>query len=166
VLPYRLDPVTRQRILDALRNGCTLSSAAEYAGIGRRTLYDWISAGEKDGADSEIKDFALDVRKARAGSEVKLTVLMHRHASKNWKAALALLRVINPKDWIFRDPAKEEEQERLLHELRELHAKALASGIFSGAVNFEQPLSEPPPTGSGPSSAERSDPSSPPVESA
>ena len=42
--PVKLTPEIQQRLCDALRAGNTREAAAQYAGIARSTLYEWLGA--------------------------------------------------------------------------------------------------------------------------
>lgn len=141
--PYLLTDTVRRRFLDALQAGTTVSAAAQMCGIGRSTLYDWMRAAEKDDAPPALKQFAQDVEVAKARAQVSLEMMVRKHAEKHPKAAQWMLERRFPKDWGKRDPAREEQNERALLEIRKLFKVALASGIFSGAVVLEQELEAP-----------------------
>ncbi len=45
--PSRLTPERADAIIDAMREGATVKAAAEAAGVGRRTVYDWLERGRE-----------------------------------------------------------------------------------------------------------------------
>ena len=137
-LPYRLTPATRERLLSALRAGCSHGEAAQHCNISRSTFQDWLRRAKAPDASEELKQFLEDVQRAVAEGDVELSQMIRVHALKDWKAAAWLKERRNPSEWGRRDPEREEQNERALQELRSLFRTALASGIFSGAVVLEQ----------------------------
>jgi hypothetical protein len=68
--PIKLTPETQERVLKAIRAGNTREATAEYAGIGRSTLYRWIELGErrKKGIHREFWDA---LKKAESECEIR-----------------------------------------------------------------------------------------------
>jgi hypothetical protein len=66
----RLTPEVQMVILAAVKAGNHLAAAADYAGISRHTLYEWLARGEGDHsarpATPQLRNFAAAVRKADA----------------------------------------------------------------------------------------------------
>jgi hypothetical protein len=82
-----------------LRTGCTIETAAEHAGISKRTLQLWLQKGEDaetrreagaklSAADERYMALAKDVRKARSEAEVRALATIQRAAADGtWQAA-------------------------------------------------------------------------------
>jgi len=114
-------------ILEALKNGNTRKAAAEYAGIGRTTFYEWM---EKN------PTFADAVTQAEATAEVGFTTVLSQAAlAGDWRASLEWLRRRRPEDWgdnIRHD--LDAEIERLMEELAGGREKAAVSDASAGEV--------------------------------
>jgi len=83
------EPV-RERIIEALRAGTTYEIAAQYAGISRSTLYEWIKKGE--GFETGIyRTFYDNLKKAEAEGAVVHLGTISQASRKDWKAAAWLL---------------------------------------------------------------------------
>jgi transposase-like protein len=46
--PSRLTPAVADAIVEAVRNGATVKTAAATVGVGRRTVYDWLEQGRRE----------------------------------------------------------------------------------------------------------------------
>ncbi len=136
--PYLLTETVRRRLLDALQAGATITAAAEMCGIARRTLNDWLAAARKAGAPEALVPFAKDVELAKARAQVSIEMLVRKHAEKHPKTAQWMLERRYTKDWGKRDPAREEQNERVLDLVRKLFKDMAQMGIFSGAIVLEQ----------------------------
>jgi transposase-like protein len=88
--PTKFTQEVRERILDALRTGVWVSTAAEYAGVSYETVRTWLRRGEAElaaGKQSEFTDFSVVVAQAIATTEVRALGLIQSAASKHWQAA-------------------------------------------------------------------------------
>jgi len=75
------------RILEALRLGATYEIAAEYAGISRSTLYNWMEKGKEQNR-GQYKTFLDSIKGAEArGAIANLAMIETAAKSGNWKAA-------------------------------------------------------------------------------
>ena len=80
------DAVTA-RILEALRLGATYEIAAEYAGISRSTLYNWMEKG-KEQARGQYRTFLDSIKGAEArGAIANLAMIESAAKAGDWKAA-------------------------------------------------------------------------------
>lgn len=101
--PERVD-----RIVEALNEKNPMTTAADYAGISRRTLYDWLETGEdclerhERGEDltpieQEFADFYRRLRKARVSAErAQLDKIIEAGESGTWQASAWWLERVHP----------------------------------------------------------------------
>jgi hypothetical protein len=71
--PTKLSPDITDRIVNAIRAGAYVETAAEFAGLNKTTFYDWLKRGAKDREaerDSPFAQFAHAIEKAMADSEL------------------------------------------------------------------------------------------------
>lgn len=64
--PCKLTPKVQECIADAARGGAHRSIAATLAGIGERTLYRWLAAGEEGKRNGKFRQLWQAVKKAEA----------------------------------------------------------------------------------------------------
>lgn len=88
----------RTRILEALRTGHSLTSAAALAGITRQTLYNWLARGEKS-PDGQYGRFAQDVAVASAESADAAIKSVTGAFEDDWRAAMEFLSRRFPDEW-------------------------------------------------------------------
>lgn len=75
------------RIMEALRLGATYEIAAEYAGISRSTLYNWMEKG-KEQKSGQYRTFLDSIKTAEArGAIANLAMIESAAKSGDWKAA-------------------------------------------------------------------------------
>jgi hypothetical protein len=77
-----LTPETWKAIVEAIRAGAFDWVAAEAAGIGRRTFYDWLKRGES--GDQRFVRFLADVRQARAEARAGAEWAVHKRDPLAW----------------------------------------------------------------------------------
>lgn len=71
--PPKLTPERADQILQAIRAGNYLQTAAQYAGIGTTTLYRWLErANNPDEQDPRYREFRDRLERARAEAEVRV----------------------------------------------------------------------------------------------
>lgn len=89
------------KIIGAVRSGASLAIAAQVAGIGRSTLYDWLTAGDRDDANPDLAGFTRDVREglAHVDGAVEQSLMRKATHGDDWRAALAVLKIRRPDDW-------------------------------------------------------------------
>ncbi|RKH77001.1 hypothetical protein D7X99_33115 [Corallococcus sp. AB032C] len=96
--PTKLTPELQKKIIDAIRAGNYMETAAAYAGISKDTFFRWLRKGAR--AKSGIyKDFHDAVEKALAESEVRDVMLIANAATTDWKAAAWRLERKFPDRW-------------------------------------------------------------------
>ena len=100
--PVKLTPVVQKAIVNGIEMGLTYELAADYAGIGKRTLYRWMQLGRKefDNIDQENDQIVLGrygafwhaVKLARAKCAAACITRIHKAAHDgSWQAAAWIL---------------------------------------------------------------------------
>lgn len=94
-----LSPDAKQTLLDAVRGGIDLASAAQYAGLNATTVYRWMELGQREeerldkGGEPTNEGLAClelwrTMRKARAEAVVRNVAQIQKAANQGeWKAA-------------------------------------------------------------------------------
>ena len=106
----KLNAERQARLCEALRAGNTRAAAADYAGIGERTLYRWIRRGEDEG-NGEYWRLWQAVKKAEADAEVRNVAIIQQAAKKTWQAAAWWLERRRPSRWALRQPEGNKKEE-------------------------------------------------------
>ena len=83
-------PETVQKILNALRAGNYLTTAARYAGVNVKTVQRWMEM---------YPEFALDVEQADASGEIRNIAIIQKAAERSWQAAAWLNERKYPERW-------------------------------------------------------------------
>jgi hypothetical protein len=98
--PTKFTRKTIDLLLAGIRNGLPYELAAEAAGIGRSTFYNWQRGAFPRGADKVLKVEFLDaLTRARGESAFRLAGLINRAATGDWRAAAWMLERRFPKDF-------------------------------------------------------------------
>lgn len=95
--PIILDKTVQQNIVDAILAGNYLETAAQYVGVSRATLFDWLAKGREAQAQMQkglelipngetYSDFLDAVESARARAEVQAIAGMRKSALEHWQA--------------------------------------------------------------------------------
>lgn len=95
----KLTPEVREQIVQILKLGHYIETAAAYAGISKQTLYNWLRRGarEKKGI---YHDFHREVTRALAEAEIRELAYIDKSAKKgSWQAAAWILSRRFPKRW-------------------------------------------------------------------
>lgn len=142
--PTKFDDERADKIVDAIREGNTMETAARTSGVAPSTVYLW---------QSERPEFLEAIQRARAVSEKKLVAQVVKAAEQTWKPAAWLLERRNPRAWGLRiqvevrrqiDDFLDYLQEKLDAETFErVRLVALAFGEDPGEVGsaeFERPV--------------------------
>jgi transposase len=106
----RLTPEVQDRIVNALRAGNYVETAASLAGVGRASIYRWLDRGrsaiEREEAGETLSDddqryaeFAHEVDEARASAMARNVTLVNTAAQTTWQAAAWWLERTNPQMW-------------------------------------------------------------------
>jgi len=124
----------KTRIIEALRAGTTYEIAAQYAGISRSTLYEWIKKGEQTTTGS-YRTFYDNIKKAEAEGAVVHLGTISQASKKDWKAAAWLLerRHGYSKEGVIRSDdreAKEIELPSNMLELLRMQARELKASMM------------------------------------
>lgn len=109
-------PEIAQQIIEAIRVGNYIETAANYAGIGHSTFHLWMKKGrdeierlvelEERGIDAEVDpalavyvEFVGNVKKAEADAEVQAVTRVRSAMGENWQAAMTFLERKYPAKW-------------------------------------------------------------------
>lgn len=84
--PSKLTPEIQEKIVQAIRAGNYIETAAAYAGIDKTTLYDWLKRGAR-AKTGKYREFSNAVEKALAEAEVRDVAIIAKAAEKHWQAA-------------------------------------------------------------------------------
>jgi hypothetical protein len=120
-----------EKILDCIRKGAYIETAAAFAGVHKSTFYDWLKKGaRKQGKIYE--HFSDAVQQAMGESQMFDLNVIHDCAAKgNWQAAAWRLERKNPKQWGRREFISENEDafdnEENVDELAEKYLETLKS---------------------------------------
>ena len=100
--PTKLTPEVQNAIVDAIRRGNYIETAATIAGISKDTLYKWLKRGNscKKGV---FRDFSDAIKKAIAESEDHDITVINSAASMYWQAAAWRLERKFPDKWGRKD---------------------------------------------------------------
>lgn len=94
--PTSLTQEVARTIIEAMRCGNFLESAAALAGVSVSSVRNWIRAGRR-GQSPALAEFARAVAKARA--EAEIADLNHIREDPSWQAAAWRLERRHPKRW-------------------------------------------------------------------
>lgn len=95
--PSLLTPEVHEKIVAVVKGGSLLETAAAVAGVGRRTVYDWLEQGAAGVEPYAV--FATAVAQAKAEGESRNVMLIARAGAKDWRAAAWLLQRQNPEKY-------------------------------------------------------------------
>lgn len=103
--PTKLDDAVAGRVLQALRAGNYLDTAAAFAGVHRSTLHDWLKKGRAENAREPYASFVDDVDEAMGDAEAMFVARIAKAAedARNWTAAAWWLERRFPDRWGRRD---------------------------------------------------------------
>jgi len=96
--PTKLTPEVQDRIIQALKAGNYVETAAEYAGIGKTTFYRWMEQG-KQASRGIYREFRDAVMRARAEAEARNVAIIQQAAPDDWRAAAWWLERAFPDRW-------------------------------------------------------------------
>ena len=144
--PRLLTPEVQEAICEAMEFGATLEIAAQAAGIGARTLDEWLQHGRKElrenpDAEGPCANFVRAVNIASAKLERDLLANIQAEAEKNWTARAWLLERKFPQryakvdrlrvsgdetnDKPIKTISREEMEDRLIEKIASVAKKAL-----------------------------------------
>jgi hypothetical protein len=96
--PTKFNPGLAEQIIQYIRAGAYIETAAVAAGIDKATFYAWLKKGASDDSGPYF-DFALAVHQAMAMSEVRDVLLIGEAAKESWQAAAWRLERKFPDRW-------------------------------------------------------------------
>lgn len=96
--PTKLNDQIKEKIVQRIRAGNTLDTAARSAGISESTFHRWIRKG-KDQERGPYREFYEDVQQARADAEARHVAQIAEAAKGNWRAAAWWLERNFPDKW-------------------------------------------------------------------
>ena len=80
----------KERIIQAIGAGCSYEMSADYAGISRQTLWNWIKKGE-EGNDRAYVTFLDNIKSAEIEGAMANLGTIQEASKKDWKAAAWIL---------------------------------------------------------------------------
>jgi len=90
--PNKLTPKLTKRICKALRNGTSLTTAAQAAGIGTTTLHTWLNQADLETPEAEpFREFRDSLLRARAQGAAKLADKINKAGDRKIKSQKPLL---------------------------------------------------------------------------
>ena len=101
--PSLLETYKRDLLLQHIRNGNRLQTAARLAGIAPRTVEEWRRRGE--GRDTQrpstplYKQFSVDLDEAEAFAESEAVAAVKAHMPRDYNAAKFWLQTRHPEAW-------------------------------------------------------------------
>jgi predicted site-specific integrase-resolvase len=135
----KLDPAITQRLVDLVRAGNTLDTAATACGIHRTTLHRWLRHGKGQQRGRYHKLFE-GVEKAQAEAEARDVAIIAKAATEDWRAAAWRLERRLPRKYAPRvQLAVQEELESVLTRLE----NGLESEVFDRVLQLISAEDEP-----------------------
>ncbi len=96
--PTKFDDKIAAQILQAVRVGCYIETAAAYAGISKQTLYNWLKIGARR-RTGPLHDFHTAFERVLAQAEMRDLALISKAAEEQWQAAAWRLERKFPDRW-------------------------------------------------------------------
>lgn len=96
--PTKLTPEVQEKIVQAIRAGAYIETAAAYAGVNKQTLYNWMKRGNQQ-RSGKYRRFLDAVEKALADAEMRDLLIITKAAEVDWKAAAWRLERKFPDRW-------------------------------------------------------------------
>jgi len=155
--PAKLTPEIQEEICRVIRAGNYIETAAVYAGIEKKTLYNWMKRGREElerlknnpkarmrKSEAPYVEFLHAVKKALAEAEVRDVAIIGKAAQECWQAAAWRLERRFPERWGRRLDVKQEVQGQVKIEhdivrkiVEDPEASELAFKLFERVVQNE-----------------------------
>jgi hypothetical protein len=136
--PTKLTKAIQNRIVRALKDGCTMDGAAAAGGINRSTLYGWLEKGRA--GEAEYLDFLDAVTCAREASEsVHLRNIAKAGSDGDWRASAWILERRMPEHYGNRLTLVKRLEQMTSDELDEFIARGVADAPLSGEAGHRAP---------------------------
>lgn len=100
--PTKLTPALQKKVVDAIKAGAYIETAAAFAGIHKDTLYEWLKKGARS-RGGPFFEFSQAVEQALAHSELRDITIIGTAAQTQWQAAAWRLERRFPERWSRRD---------------------------------------------------------------
>jgi hypothetical protein len=93
------DPKLLERICNLLRQGCSIRTTCECVGLSQSCFFEYMRRSDPDVTDHDPRflEFAERVRRARG--EGKAELITRIRGAQDWRADLALLERISPREY-------------------------------------------------------------------
>jgi transposase len=114
--PSKLTAEVQSVIVEALEKGAYLETAATLAGIGKRTVFEWIERGEADDDVEPYAEFARLTKEASAKAEVASLETV-RAMPQGWQAQAWFLERRFPSRYAKREPDYDLKTKQLMADL-------------------------------------------------
>lgn len=111
----KLTPEVKEKLFRALRLGSYIETAANYAGITRQTLYNWIDRGRKE--ESPYSEFVEELDQVLAEAELRDLAIIAEAAKEQWQAAAWKLERRYPDRWGRVDRSAKQDSDSALNTL-------------------------------------------------
>jgi hypothetical protein len=87
-------------LVTLLRAGNPIKVAADFANVGERSVYEWLSEAAGDDPRPRVVQLAQAIKEARAGAQASALQVVTRAANTGtWQAAAWFLERSNPANW-------------------------------------------------------------------
>jgi hypothetical protein len=93
------DPKLLERICDLLRQGCSIRTTCECAGLSQSCFFDYMRRSNPDATDHDPRFLEFAERVTRARGEGKAELITCIRDAHDWRADLALLERISPTEY-------------------------------------------------------------------
>jgi transposase len=100
--PPKYDSEIAGKVIEFIRHGNYVETAAAAAGLSKVTLYEWLKKGARS-KDGEFREFLNAVEKAQAEAEARDVLLISKAAQECWQAAAWRLERKFPDRWGRKD---------------------------------------------------------------
>lgn len=100
--PTKMDAARSAKIVQLIRAGNYIETAAAAAGIASVTFREWMRVGARDAdakSDTEFARFASTIAEAQGASEARIVVGISKASEDDWRAGAFLLERQFPKRW-------------------------------------------------------------------
>lgn len=109
------DPAAVNKIVKAIKAGCTNEQAAGSVGISKKTLQEWLQRAEDPKEPEKFREFRDRITRARDEGIVSLAEIIRKASGRDWHAAKFILSV-RSKEWVEKKGIDPEVISKLLDE--------------------------------------------------
>ena len=122
------NPKLLDQICDLLRQGCSIGTTCECVGLSQSCFFEYMRRSNPDAADHDPRFLEFAERVTRARGEGKAELISRIRAAGDWRADLALLERVSPREYGRPAPSQSSSVVRTdSGTLEELLRQALAS---------------------------------------